>query len=232
MAWLPRTVKTDKTYTVEEVFRTLKREAKLPEPYTYQGPIGDPAIYIPGEGDNDIQVLVRKGKITITNGPRPKDVLKQIVRDTVLRKLGIPAFFHVSNDRLFIQTFRECTRLFGFYEWIETVEDLEPTGQGSAGPENEKERKKRENPMVRNAIGCFFWVGLCFFIVFGGLFFAWFTDWRLEDPDPTGYYVFGIPALISAIPLTRGIVAIVKQKRAFGKALRSIQKNQGAPKKK
>jgi hypothetical protein len=162
MAWLPGVVNTNRTYTVDEVFYALKQESELPEPYLYEGLVGKPAIYIPGERDNDIQVLVGNGKITVTNVNRPKDVPKQIVRDVII---GLPVLFRGVNDRLFVHTIRECVRLFGTGTWSESEEDYQAYEKALA---NLHDRKK--------PLGCLFLIGVSGFMVFFTLFMVFFSN--------------------------------------------------------
>ena len=104
---LPKRIKIGKAYDIDEVLETLKRETDLPEPYIYKGPIGGSAIYIPGDGGCDIQVLIGTGNLTITNGPRPEGALGRAAAEYYIG----PVYYR-SNQELFNKVVNECRRLF------------------------------------------------------------------------------------------------------------------------
>ena len=111
----PKSISLSKAYTTEEVLETLQNEAQIPTPYAYKGLIGGSVIYVPGAGDNDIQISVRKQKMTICDAVRPKGAVKSVVRDIAIDALtdGMAPFFSRSNNKeLFQQVFAECKRLF------------------------------------------------------------------------------------------------------------------------
>ena len=112
---LPKSISLSKDYTVEEVLETLQNEAQIPTPYAYKGLIGGRVIYVPGAGDNDIQISVRKQKMTICDAARPKDAVKSVARDIAIDVLtdGLAPFFSRGNNKeLFQQVLAECKRLF------------------------------------------------------------------------------------------------------------------------
>jgi|GEM_PF-2563658 len=67
-----KTIKTNKNYTFEEVFETLKTEAKLPaEPYIHKV-LGFKGVYIPATDTHDVSVTVSKNKITVAEASKPE----------------------------------------------------------------------------------------------------------------------------------------------------------------
>ena len=115
MLLLPKSVSLSKAYTVEEVLEKLQNEAQIPTPYAYKGLIGGSVIYVPGVGDNDIQISVRKQKLTVCDAARPKDAVKSVVRDIAIDALtnGLAPFLSRGNNKeLFQQVLAECKRLF------------------------------------------------------------------------------------------------------------------------
>ena len=76
-----RKITTNRTYTFDEVFETLKKEGKLPaEPYVYKL-LGIKAIYIPGTTTQDISIGVSKNSITV--GEAAKPTVKNIALDVL-----------------------------------------------------------------------------------------------------------------------------------------------------
>lgn len=66
-----KTVKTNRTYTFDEVFETLAKDGKLPaEPYIYKL-LGLKAIHVPGTETADVSVLPKKGKIVVNEVAKP-----------------------------------------------------------------------------------------------------------------------------------------------------------------
>ena len=108
-------VKTNREYSVEEVLEGLKT-TDLPEPYKYQGPIGGPVLYVPGSGSNDIQVHVKKNKISLVDTPRPKDALKsvgkEILEETVFGSWAVIFRNNNPNKALEKKVAAELTRMF------------------------------------------------------------------------------------------------------------------------
>jgi len=109
-------VKVNREYSVDEVLEGLKT-TDLPEPYKYQGPIGGPVLYVPGAGANDIQVHVKKSKISLVDTPRPADALKSlgkdIAKEAVFGSLYVIFRKNNPNKALEKQVASELTRLFG-----------------------------------------------------------------------------------------------------------------------
>ena len=109
-------VKINKEYTVDEVLEGLKT-TDLPEPYKFQGKIGGPVLYVPGAGPNDIQVHVKKKKISLVDTPRPADALKEvgkdIVKDAVFGGWNAVLRNNNPNKDLEKKVAAELTRLFG-----------------------------------------------------------------------------------------------------------------------
>ena len=114
MLFLSKSIPLAKDYTIEEVLEILQKEAQIPTPYSYKGLIGGSVIYVPGAGDNDIQIAVRKRKLTICDAARPKDAVKNVARDIAINALtdGLAPFFSRPNNKeLFQQVLAECNRL-------------------------------------------------------------------------------------------------------------------------
>ena len=109
-------IKTKREFTVDEVLEGLKT-TDLPEPYKYQGPIGGPVLYVPGAGPNDIQVHVKKNKISLVDTPRPAEALKsvgkEILEEAVFGQWAAVFRNNNPNKALEKKIAAECTRLFG-----------------------------------------------------------------------------------------------------------------------
>ena len=113
---LPKTIKVSENLSVEAAFERLKADGKLPaEPYLYKGPFGN-MIYVPGAGDNDIQISIVKGKMTIGDAARPKGMFSGMVKEEALAALtgGWSKILSKkpSNKELFEKVSAECMRLF------------------------------------------------------------------------------------------------------------------------
>ena len=108
-------IKTNRQYSVDEVMEGIMT-TDLPEPYKYQGPIGGPVLYVPGSGANDIQVHVKKGKISLVDTPRPKDALKsvgkEILEEAVFGDWAVIFRNNNPNKALEKKVAAELTRLF------------------------------------------------------------------------------------------------------------------------
>ena len=108
-------VKINREYTVDEVLEGLK-STDLPEPYKYQGPIGGPVLYVPGSGSNDIQVHVKKRKISLVDTPRPADALKSVGKEILEEAVfgDWAAVFRNNNPNKALEkkVAAELTRLF------------------------------------------------------------------------------------------------------------------------
>ncbi len=116
---LSKTIKVKAALTIEEILEKLRNENSLPGvPYLYQGLIGGSVLYVPGKGENDIQISVEKGKMIICDTPRPTGVgefAKSTAIEIILRIVtnGWSIFFpKPSNKDLFAQVVGECERLF------------------------------------------------------------------------------------------------------------------------
>ena len=114
-------VKLNREYTVDEIFEGLKTTG-MPEPYKYQGKIGgrdigNPMIYVPGAGANDIQITVGKKKLLLVDTPRPADALKsvgkEILEEAVFGQWAAVFRNNNPNKVLEKQIAAECKRLFG-----------------------------------------------------------------------------------------------------------------------
>jgi len=76
-----KTITANRNYTFEEMYETLKTQAKLPaEPYIHKM-FGLKGVYIPATKTHDVSVTVSKNKITVAEAVKPS--VKNIALDFV-----------------------------------------------------------------------------------------------------------------------------------------------------
>lgn len=114
MGLLPASFKIDtkQTYTFEEVFDIVKRDAKLPsEPYIHKV-LGLKGIYVPGTATHDISITVSKNKLTVSEAAKPS--LNNILTDFVTDGWSTIVGSHITGIKDMVKAVaEEMTRLFG-----------------------------------------------------------------------------------------------------------------------
>jgi len=118
MSIMPKTVKTGRRYTTEEILEVLTEKSELPTPYLNKGLIGS-GVCIPGESGGVLtatyDVMLTSGKKGITvsqviGGSSKGSVIKNFAKDTIVPTSGLVSM--ARNKELFDLTVEEVTRLF------------------------------------------------------------------------------------------------------------------------
>jgi hypothetical protein len=118
MAFIPKTVKTSRPYSTEEILEVLKAKSDLPEPYIQKGLIGS-GVGIPGANSGfltasyDVLITSNKKGITVSQvigGSSKGGILKNLVKDNILPTAGLLTMN--KNKELIDFAVEEIKRLF------------------------------------------------------------------------------------------------------------------------
>ena len=107
-------VQTKQIYTIEEVFETLKKEAKLPaEPYMHNV-LGIKSVQVPATKTHVVNISVTKNKNRITVQEMPKPTVSNILVDQVTDGWSSIVGSAVSDIKSIVnEVAAEVERLFG-----------------------------------------------------------------------------------------------------------------------
>ena len=107
-----KSIVTNKSYTIEEIFEKLKTEANLPsEPYMHKV-LMMKGVYIPATKTHDVSVTVSKKKITVAEAAKPS--LKNVAVDFVTSGWSTIGGSQLSNITDIVnEVAEEVQRIFG-----------------------------------------------------------------------------------------------------------------------